>query len=165
MGSNFNVENWPQTCSPLKIDTFWSHFSTGESISTIRVGSFFNKFSVGKLPGGSFFNGSLFTTLHWRRGLTFKIFDFSETAERNLPKLDRKQEVTVIYHVYFFRGGGQDGRPGLWLVDTFLTSSLKHLNRFCRNMTGSKNLYQVFGFESKINGLADTSRNVAHCTP
>ena len=32
----------------------------------------------------------------------------------------------------------QDGRPGLWLAETFLTSPLKPLNRIQRNLTGSK---------------------------
>ena len=32
----------------------------------------------------------------------------------------------------------QDGRPGLWLAETFSTSSLKPLNRMEQNLTGSK---------------------------
>ena len=32
----------------------------------------------------------------------------------------------------------QDGRPGLWFADTFSTSPLKPLNRFKRNLAGSK---------------------------
>ena len=32
----------------------------------------------------------------------------------------------------------QDGRPGLWLAETFLTSPLKALNGIQRNLTGSK---------------------------
>ena len=32
----------------------------------------------------------------------------------------------------------QDGRPGLWLAETFSTSPLKPLNGIQRNMTGSK---------------------------
>ena len=32
----------------------------------------------------------------------------------------------------------QDGRPGLWLADTFFTSPLKPLNGVQRNLTGSK---------------------------
>ena len=36
--------------------------------------------------------------------LTFHIFDFSsETAERNLTKLDRKQDLNVLYQVCVFR--------------------------------------------------------------
>ena len=121
--------------------------------------------------------------------LTFHIFDFfSETAKRNSTKLDRKQDLNVLYKVCVFRADRknkmaalasdwlghfrlllwnrwtefnetwqearsqcplqslcfsgrsekQDGRPGLWLAETFLTSSLKPLNGIQRNLTGSK---------------------------
>ena len=117
------------------------------------------------------------------------IFDFfSETAERNSKKLDRKQDLNILYQVCVFRpirktrwppwpligwdifrlllwnrwtefnktwqearsqrpvpglcflGGSekQDGRPGLWLAETFLTSPLKPLNGIQQNLTGSK---------------------------
>ena len=69
------------------------------------------------------------------------IFDFSsETAERNSTKLDRKQDLNVPYQVYVFRADRkkQDGRPGLWLAETFSTSHLKPLNGIQRNLTGSK---------------------------
>ena len=117
------------------------------------------------------------------------IFDFSsETAERNLTKLDRKQDLNVLYQVCVFRADRknkmatlasdwlrhfrhllwnrwmefnetwqearsqrplpslcfsgrsekQDGRPGLWLAETFPTSPLKPLNGIQRNLTGSK---------------------------
>ena len=69
------------------------------------------------------------------------IFDFSsETAERNWRKLDRKQDHNVLYQVCVFSGRSekQDGRPGLWLAETFSTSPLKPLNRIQRNLTGSK---------------------------
>ena len=68
-------------------------------------------------------------------------FDFfSKTAEGNSTKLDRKQDLNVLYQVCVFSGRSenQDGRPGLWLAETFLTSSLKPLNRIGRNLTGSK---------------------------
>ena len=69
------------------------------------------------------------------------IFDFSsETAKRNLTKLVRKQDLNVLYQVRVFLGWSekQDGRPGLWLAETFSTSPLKPLNRIQRNLTGSK---------------------------
>ena len=117
------------------------------------------------------------------------IFDFSsETAERNLTKPDRKQDLNVLYQVCVFRADRknkmaalasdwlrhfrlllwnrltefnetwqearsqrplpsfcfsgwsekQDGRPGLWLAETFSTSSLKPLNGIQRNLTGNK---------------------------
>ena len=121
--------------------------------------------------------------------LTFHIFDFSsETAERNSTKLDRKQDLNVLYKVCVFwadrknkmaalasdwlrhfwlllwncwtelnetwqearsqrplpnlcfsgRSEKQDGRPGLWLAETFSTSPLKPPNGIQRNLTGSK---------------------------
>ena len=117
------------------------------------------------------------------------ILDFSsETAERNLTKLDRKQDLNALYQVCVFRADRrnkmaalasdwlrhfrllfwnrwtefnktwqearsqrhlpslcfssrsekQDGRPGLWLAETFWTSPLKRLNGIQRNLTGSK---------------------------
>ena len=117
------------------------------------------------------------------------IFDFfSETAERNSTKHDRKQDINVLYKVCVFgadqknkmavlasdwlrhflfllknrwtefketrqearyqrplpslcfsgRSEKQDGRPGLWLAETFSTSSLKPLNGIQGNLTGSK---------------------------
>ena len=69
------------------------------------------------------------------------IFDFSsETAEQNSMKLDRKQDLNVLYQVCVFWGQSekQDGRPGLWLAETFWTSPLKPLNGIQRNLTGSK---------------------------
>ena len=124
-----------------------------------------------------------------RPSLTFHIFDFSsETTDRNSMKLDRKQDLNVLYQVCVFRADRknkmaalasdwlrhfrlllwnrwtefnqtwqearsqrplpslcfsgrsekQDGRPGLWLAETFSTSSLKPLNGIQRNLTGSK---------------------------
>ena len=117
------------------------------------------------------------------------IFDFfSETAEPNSKKLDRKQDLNALYQVCVFRADRkkqdgrlasdwlrhfrlllwnrwtefnetwqearskrplpslcfsgrsekQDGRPGLWLAETFSTSPLKPLNRIQRNLIGSK---------------------------
>ena len=122
-------------------------------------------------------------------GVNFHIFDFSsETAEQNSTKLDRKQDLNVLYQVCVFRAHRknkmaalasdwlrhfrlllcncwmefnetwqearsqcplpslclsgwsekQDGRPGLWLVETFMTSPLKPLKGIQRNLTGSK---------------------------
>ena len=73
--------------------------------------------------------------------ISWDIFDFSsETAERNSTKLDRKQDLNVLYQVCVFRGRSenQDGRPGLWLSETFSTSPLKPLNWIQGNLTGSK---------------------------
>ena len=69
------------------------------------------------------------------------IYDFSfETAKRNSMKLNRKQDRNVLYQVCVFsdRSEKQDGRPGLWLAETLLTSPLKPLNRIKGNLTGSE---------------------------
>ena len=69
------------------------------------------------------------------------IFDvFSETAERNSKKLDKKHDFNILCHVCVFRANRkkEDGRPGLWMAEVFLTSSLKPLNWNQRNLTGSK---------------------------
>ena len=71
------------------------------------------------------------------------IFHFSsETAERNSTKLDRKQDLNILYQVCVFwadqKNKNEDGRPGLWLAETFSTSPLKRLNGIQHNLTGSK---------------------------
>ena len=117
------------------------------------------------------------------------IFDFFfENAERNSTKLDRLQDLNVLYQVCVFRADRknkmaalafdwlrhfrillcnrwtefdepwqearsqrplpslcfsgrsvkQDGRPDLWLAETFSNSPLKPLNRIQRNLTGRK---------------------------
>ena len=69
----------------------------------------------------------------------FRLFA-SEPAEWNATKLDRKQDFNVLYQVCVFRANRkkQDGCPGLWLAETFWTSSLKPLKGIQRNLTGSK---------------------------
>ena len=69
------------------------------------------------------------------------IFDFSsEIAEGNSTKLDRNQALNVLYQVCVFRVDRkkQDGRPGLWMAETFSTSPLKPLNGIQRNLKGAK---------------------------
>ena len=60
------------------------------------------------------------------------ILEFSSsTAERNSRKLNRKQYINILYQVclcFSGRSEKQDGRPGLWLAETFSTSPLKPLN-------------------------------------
>ena len=73
--------------------------------------------------------------------LTFHIFDlFSETTKRNSTKLDTKQDLNVFYQVCVFQTDRkkQDGRPGLWLAETFSNFPLKPLNGIQRNLKGSK---------------------------
>ena len=69
---------------------------------------------------------------HFRLLLWNHLTEFNETWQearsiRPLPSL-----------CFSGRSEKQDGRPGLWLADTFLTSPLKPLNGIQRNLTGSK---------------------------
>ena len=69
------------------------------------------------------------------------IFDFSsETAERNSTKLDRMgRSQRPLPSLYFWgRFEKQDGRPGLWLAETFWTSPLKPPNGIQQSLTGRK---------------------------
>ena len=69
--------------------------------------------------------------------ISWDIYDFSfESAEQNSTKLDRKQDLKVLYQVGWSEK--QDGCPGLWLAETFSTSPLKLLNGIQQNLTGSK---------------------------
>ena len=55
--------------------------------------------------------------------LTFHIFDFSsETTEQNSTKLDRKQDLNVIYQVFLGWLEKQDGHPGMWLAEADFSS-------------------------------------------
>ena len=73
--------------------------------------------------------------------LTFHIFEFSsETATRNLTKLDRKQDLNVLYQVCVFRADRKNKMAALasdW-PETYSTFPLKPLNGIQRNLTGSK---------------------------
>ena len=75
-----------------------------------------------------------------RPSLTFHIFDFSsETAEQNSTKLDRKQDLNVLYQVCIFRADRKNKMAALvsdWL--RHFQPPLKPLNRIQRNLTGSK---------------------------
>ena len=68
------------------------------------------------------------------------ILDFSENAERNSTKLDRKQDLNLLYQVCVFRADQKNRIAALgsdWLRH-FSTSPLKLLNGIQRNLTGSK---------------------------
>ena len=85
------------------------------------------------------------------------IFDFfSETAEPNLRKLDRKQDLNALYQVCVFRADRKNKTAALasdWLRH-ILTFPLKPLNGIQWNLTGSKILmsstkFVFFGPKSK----------------
>ena len=53
------------------------------------------------------------------------IYDFSsETAEQNSMKLNKKQDLNILYQVCVFRVIRKKmATPGLWLAETFLKLS------------------------------------------
>ena len=67
---------------------------------------------------------SHFQLLLWNHWTEFNETWQEARSQRPLPSLGRSEK--------------QDGRPGLWLAETFSTSPLKPLNGIQRNMTGSK---------------------------
>ena len=101
---------------------------------------------------------------------------FSDTAERNLTKLHRKQDMHLFTKFVFFGPIGiprwppwylivfQDGHPGIWLVEA---SSLQPLNRIQRNLTGSKipasSTKCFFLIDWKIRMTAIASEWLRHC--
>ena len=67
-----------------------------------------------------------FRLLWWNRWMEFK-------------ELDRKQDLKVLYQICVYRADRKkNGRPSLWLAETFSTSSLKPLNGIQQNLTGNK---------------------------
>ena len=72
-------------------------------------------------------NFSHFRLLLWNRWTEFNQTWQKARSQRPLPSL-----------CFSGRLEKQDGRPGLWLAETFSTSPLKPLNGIQRNLTGSK---------------------------
>ena len=70
---------------------------------------------------------SHFQLLLWNHWTEFNETWQKARSQRSLPSL-----------CFSSRSEKQDGRPGLWLAETFSTSSLKPLNRIQRNLKGSK---------------------------
>ena len=68
-----------------------------------------------------------FRLLLWNRWTEFNETWQEARSKRLLPSL-----------CYWGRSQKQDGRPGLWLAETFSTSSLKQLNGIQRNLTRCK---------------------------
>ena len=69
-----------------------------------------------------------FRLLLWNRWMEFNETWQETRSQRPLPSL-----------CFSGRSEKQDGRPGLWLAETFSTSTQKPLNGIQRNFTGSKN--------------------------
>ena len=68
-----------------------------------------------------------FWLLCWNHWTEFNEYWQEARSQRPLPSL-----------CFSSRSEKQNGRPGLWMAETFSTSPLKPLNRIQRNLTGSK---------------------------
>ena len=66
----------------------------------------------------------------------FRPLPWTELIERKLS--GSKISTSSTKFVFLCRSEEQDGRPDLWLIETFSTSPLKPLNGIQRNLTGNK---------------------------
>ena len=80
-----------------------------------------------RCPSSVVVNFSHFRLLLWNHGTEFDETLQEGRSQRPLPRL-----------CFSGRSEKQNGRPGLWLAETFSTSPLKPLNGIQRNLTGSK---------------------------
>ena len=68
----------------------------------------------------------------------FRLLLLNHWTEFNETWQEARSQRPLLSLCFSSRSEKQDGRPGLWLTETFSTSSLKPLNRFQRNLTGTK---------------------------
>ena len=68
----------------------------------------------------------------------FRLLLWNQWTEFNETWQKARSQCPVPSVCFLGRSEKQDGRPGLWLAETFSTSSLKPLNGIQRNLTGSK---------------------------
>ena len=75
-------------------------------------------------------------TSDWLRH--FRLLLWNRWTELNETWQKARSQSPLQSLCFLGRSEKQDGRPGLWLAETFLTSPLKPLNRIQRNLIGSK---------------------------
>ena len=68
----------------------------------------------------------------------FRLLLWNRWTEFNETWQEARSQCPLQCLCFLDRSEKQDGRPGLWLAETFSTSPLKPLNGIQRNMTGSK---------------------------
>ena len=82
----------------------------------------------------------------------FRLLPWNRWTEFNETWQEARSQSPLPSLCFSGRSEKQDGRPGLWLAETFSTSSQKPLKRIRRNLTGSKIsinfLYQVCVFRA-----------------
>ena len=72
----------------------------------------------------------------WLRN--FQLLLWNRWTEFNETWQEARSQCPLSSLCFSDRSEKQNGRPGLWLAETFSTSPLKPLNRIQRNLTGSK---------------------------
>ena len=80
----------------------------------------------------SVFRPSVVNFSHFRLLLWNRWTEFNETLQ------EARSQPSLPSLCFSGRSEKQDGRPGLWLAETFSTSPLKPLNGIQGNLTGSK---------------------------
>ena len=75
-------------------------------------------------------------TSHWLRH--FRLLLWNRWTEFNETWQEARSQHPLSSLCFSGRSDNQDGRPGLWLAETFSTSPLKALNGIQRNLTKSK---------------------------
>ena len=68
----------------------------------------------------------------------FRLLLWNRWTEFNKTWQEARSQCPLPSFCFSGQSEKQDGRPGLWLAETFSTSSLKPLNGIQRNLTGSK---------------------------
>ena len=68
----------------------------------------------------------------------FRLFLWNRSTEFNETWQEARSQRPLPSLCFLGWSEKQDGRPGLWLAETFSTSPLKPLNGIQRNLTGSK---------------------------
>ena len=68
----------------------------------------------------------------------FRLLLWNRWTEFNETWQEARSQRPLLSLCFSGRSEKQDGRPGLWLAETFSTSPLKPLNGIQRNLTGSK---------------------------
>ena len=89
----------------------------------------------------------------------FRLLLWNRWTEFNATWKETRSQSPLPSLCFLGRSEKQDGRPGLWLADAFLTSPLKLLNGIHGNLTGSKistssTKFVISGRSKKINKMA-----------
>ena len=74
----------------------------------------------------------------WRKLSHFRLLLWNRWTEFNKTWQKARSQRPLPSLCFSGQSEKQDGRPGLWLAETFSTSSLKPLNGIQQNLTGSK---------------------------